>query len=229
MNAARRWWLVVLLALAGPALTGPALAQAPEYLETGTLHASVDGMVVTLHTYVTAVPDEAEGIADARARALAGRLAGREVATATTIVTPPLVVGETVVFPSTLTVELRGSVGAPERGRDDRRELVIGIRLDPDTLAWSGDPDHVSVAYHPERWSGTAYYQLHALRLLELQHVEATSDTTLRIAGRLEATLVWRSGAFVVAFDLDRQADLVVDFEVDPVIGDEALTALLMR
>ena len=224
MNAARRWWIVVLLVL-----NAPALAQAPAYLETGTLHASVDGEAVTLHTYVTVVPDNAEDVDDARARALAGSLAGREVATASTIVTPPLVMGGVVAMPATLTLELRGSVGAPERGRDDRRELVIGIRLDPDTLAWSGDPDHVSVAYHPERWSGTAYYQLHALERLELHLVEQTAERTLRVAGRLEATLVWRSGAFVVAFDLDRQVSLVVDFEADPVIGDEALTALLMR
>jgi hypothetical protein len=224
MNVARRWWIVVLLVL-----NAPALAQAPAYLETGTLLASVDGEAVTLHTHVTVVPDDAENVEDARARALAGSLAGREVATATAIVTPPLVVGGVVAMPATLTLELRGSVGAPERGRDDLRELVIGIRVDPDTLAWSGDPDHVSVAYHPERWSGTSYYQLHALERLELHTVEQTAERTLRVAGRLEATLVWRSGAFVVAFDLDRQVDLVVDFDIDPVIGDEALTALLMR
>lgn len=224
MNVARRWWIVVLLVL-----HGPALAQAPAYLETGSLRASIDGEAVTLHTYVTVVPDTAENVDDARARALAGSLSGREVATATAIVTPPLVVGGVVAMPATLTLELRGSVGAPERGRDDLRELVIGIRVDPDTLAWSGDPAHVSVAYHPERWSGSSYYELHALERLELHHVEQTSERTMRAAGRLEATLVWRSGAFVVAFDLDRQIDLVVDFDIHTVIGDEALTELLMR
>jgi hypothetical protein len=224
MHVAYRWWIVIALALAGHTL-----AQAPEYLETGTLRATVGGESVTLHTYVTLVPDGAEGIDDARARALAGSLAGREVATATTIVTPPLIVGDVVAMPATLTVVLRGSVGAPERGRGDLRELVIGVRVDPDTLRWSGDPDHVSVAYHPERWSGTSYYQLHALEHLELSRVEQTSERTLGVSGRLEATLVWRSGGFMVEFDLGRQVELVVDFDVDPVIGDEALTELLLR
>jgi hypothetical protein len=175
---------------------------------------------------VTVVPEPSESIDDARARALAGQLVGREVATATTIATDPLVVNGVVAMAATLTLNLRGSVGAPARGRDDLRELVLGIRLDPETLAWTGDPEHVSVAYHPERWSGSAYYQLQELTLIELQ-VERASDTTLRATGRLEATLVWREGGFQVTFDPERTVAVTVDFVVDPVVGDEALAALL--
>ncbi len=205
---------------------GSALAQEPTYTPTGTLDATIDGVPVAFGTYVTVVPEPSESIDDARARALAGRLVGREVATATTIATDPLVVNGVVAMAATLTLDLRGSVGAPERGRDDRRELVLGIRLDPETLAWTGDPDHVSVAFHPERWSGSAYYQLQDLTLIELQ-VERASDTTLRATGRIEATLVWREGGFMVTFDPERTLALTVEFAVDPVVGDEALAALL--
>jgi hypothetical protein len=208
------------------ALLGAAAAQAPTYVATGTLTATVDGVLVNFATFVTVVPEPSETIDDARARAFAGALVGREVATATAITTPPLVVGEVVAMPATLTVELRGSVGAPKRDREDLRELVLGIRLDPATLAWTGVPDHVSVAYHPERWSGTAYYQLQDLVVLELT-ATAASPTALRVAGRLEATLVWREGAFQVRVDPSRTLALTVDFEVDPVIGNEALAALL--
>ena len=197
---------------------GVALAQEPTYTPTGTLEATVDGVPVMFGTYVTVVPEPSESIEDARARAMAGQLVGREVATATTIATDPIVVNGVVAMAATLTLELRGSVGAPERGREDRRELVIGVRL--------GDPQQVSVAYHPERWSGTSYYQLQDLTLIELQ-VERVSDTTLRATGRLEATLVWRQGAFQVVFDPERTVVVAVDFAVDPVVGDEALAALL--
>lgn len=205
---------------------GSATAQEPAYTPTGTLNATVDGVPVAFGTYVTVVPEPSESIDDARARALAGRLVGREVATATTIATDPLVVNGVVAMAATLTLNLRGSVGVPARGRDDLRELVLGIRLDPETLAWTGDPEHVSVAYHPERWSGSAYYQLQELTLIELQ-VERASDTTLRATGRLEATLVWREGGFQVTFDPERTVAVTVDFVVDPVVGDEALAALL--
>ncbi len=208
------------------ALTGAAAAQAPTYVPTGALAATVDGVPVAFATHVTVVPEPAETLDDARARAIAGALVGREVATATARATAPMVVGGVVALPATLTIELRGSVGAPVRGRDDLRELVIGIRLDPETLAWTGDPDHVSVAYHPERWSGSSYYQLQDLTLLDLT-VEVASPTTLRVAGRLEATLVWREGAFQVRVDPDRTVTLTVGFEADPVIGDQALSALL--
>jgi hypothetical protein len=214
------------LALATLVALGGAFAQEPTFTPTGTLDATVDGVPVAFGTYVTIVPEPSESIDDARARALAGRLVGREVATATTIATDPLVVNGVVAMAATLTLDLRGSVGAPERGRADLRELVLGIRLDPETLAWTGDPEHVSVAYHPERWSGTAFYQLQDLTSIELQ-VERASDTTLRATGRLEATLVWREGAFRVVFDPERTVVITVDFVVDPVVGDEALAALL--
>ena len=215
-----------LIATATLVALGSALAQEPTYAPTGTLDATVDGVPVAFGTYVTLVPEPSESIDDARARALAGQLIGREVATATTIATDPLVVNGVVAMAATLTLDLRGSVGAPERGRDDLRELVIGIRLDPETLAWTGDPDHVSVVLHPERWSGSAYYQLQELTLIELQ-VERASDTTLRATGRLEATLVWREGGFQVTFDPERIVAVTVDFAIDPVVGDEALAALL--
>ncbi len=205
---------------------GVALAQEPTYTPTGTLDATIDGAPVAFGTYVTVVPEPNESIDDARARALAGQLGGREVATATTIATDPLVVNGVVAMAATLTLDLRGSVGAPARGREDLRELVLGIRLDPEALAWTGDPEHVSVAYHPERWSGSAYYQLQELELIEL-HVERASDTTLRATGRLEATLVWREGGFRVTFDPERTVAIAVDFAIDPVVGDEALAALL--
>ena len=215
-----------LLATATLVALGSALAQEPTYAPTGTLDATVDGVPVAFGTYVTLVPEPSESIDDARARALAGSLVGTEVATATTVATDPLVVNGVVAMAGTLTLDLRGSVGPPARGREDRRELVLGIRLDPETLAWTGDPDDVSVAYHPERWSGSAYYQLQDLTLIELQ-VERASDTTLRAIGRLEATLVWREGGFQVIFDPERTVALIVDFAVDPVVGDEALAALL--
>ena len=205
---------------------GSALAQEPTYTPTGTLDATIDGVPVAFGTYVTVIPEPSESIDDARARALAGQLVGREVATATTVATDPLVVNGVVAMAATLTLDLRGSVGAPARGREDRRELVIGIRLDPETLAWTGDPAHVSVVFHPERWSGTAYYQLQELHLIELR-VERVSDTTLRATGRLEATLAWRQGAFQVVVDPDRTVAVTVDFAVDPVVGDEALAGLL--
>lgn len=214
---------VLTLALA---LLGAAAAQAPTYVTTGTLTATVDGVPVTFATFVTVVPEPSETIDDARARAVAGALVGREVATASAITTAPLVIGGLAAMPATLTVELRGSVGAPQRGREDLRELVLGIRLDPATLAWTGVPDQVSVAYHPDRWSGTAYYQLQDLVVLELT-ATATSPTALRVVGRLEATLVWREGAFQVRVDPSRTLALTVHFAVDPVVGDEALAALL--
>jgi hypothetical protein len=228
MHAARRPRSTgqVLAALAALVVLGHALAQEPVYEATGTLDATIDGVPVAFGTYVTVVPEAAEAIEDARARALAGRLVGREVATATTVATEPLVVNGVVAMPATLTIELRGSVGAPERGRDDLRELVLGIRLDPVTLTWTGDPEQVSVVFHPERWSATAHYQLQDLTLLELQ-VERVSDTALRATGRLEATLVWREGAFRPVVDPDRTVALTVAFTADPVVGDEALAAVL--
>lgn len=167
-----------LAATAALVALGGALAQEPAYAPTGTLDATIDGVPVAFGTYVTVVPEPSEAIDDARARALAGRLVGRELATATTITTDPLVV------------------------------------------------NHVSDAYHPERWSGTASYQLQDLVRIELQ-VERACDTTLRATGRLEATLVWRQGVFQVTLDPDRTVAVTVDFAVDPVVGDEALTALL--
>lgn len=217
---------MTFLATVALAVLGSTLAQEPTYTPTGTLDATIDGVPAAFGTYVTVVPEPSEPLEDARARALAGQLVGREVATATTIATDPLVVNGVVAMAATLTLELRGSIGAPERGRDDLRELVLGIRLDPDTLAWTGDPEQVSVAYHPERWSGTAFYELLELTLLELD-VERASDTTLRASGRLEATLVWRQGAFQVVYDPERTVVVAVDFAVDPVVGDEALAALL--
>ena len=218
--------LVLFLVIATASSATTVAAQEPVYVPTGSLATTVDGEPVAFGTFVTVVPEPAEPIEDARARALAGRLAGSEVATATTITTEPLVMNDVVIMPATVTLELRGSVGAPERGRDDLRELVLGVRLDPDTLSWTGDPEQVSVAYHPERWSGTAYYQLSELHLLELI-VERTSDTTLRASGRLEATLVWREGAFRVTVDADRTVALVVDIDVETVVGDAALAAAL--
>lgn len=218
--------LVFLLVIATTSGAATVAAQEPVFVATGSLDTTVDGEAVAFGTFVTVVPEPTEQIQDARARALAGRLAGSEVASATTITTEPLVMNDVVIMPATVTLELRASVGAPDRGRDDLRELVLGIRLDPATLAWTGDPEQVSIAYHPERWSGTAYYQLSELHLLEL-NVERASDTTLRATGRLEATLVWREGAFRVTVDADRTLALVVDFTVDPVVGDEALAAAL--
>lgn len=219
---ARAFAVAAALAIAA----GGAHAQEPSYLPTGTLAATVDGVASAFATHVAVVPETGEAPEDARARALAGRLAGTEVATAVAIVTDPLVVGGVVAMPATLTIELRGSVGPPVRGRADLRELVLGIRLDPETLAWTGDPDHVSVAYHPERWSGTAYYQLLDLSLLDLR-VEAGSERGLRVAGRLEATLVWREGAFQVRVDPSRTLALTLEFQVDPVIGGDTLADLL--
>ncbi|MFN2322040.1 MAG: hypothetical protein ABR510_03680 [Trueperaceae bacterium] len=226
MHAIRRLRTTALILATATVLAPAALAQEPTYAPTGTLDATVDGVPVAFSTYVTVVPEPSESIDDARARAVAGRLVGREVATATTVATDPLVVNGVVAMAATLTLNLRGSAGAPEYGRDDLRELVLGIRLDPETLAWTGDPENVSVAYHPERWSGSAFYQLQDLTLIELQ-VERASDTTLRATGRIEATLMWREGGFQVTFDPERTLTLTVDFAVDPVVGDEALAALL--
>jgi hypothetical protein len=207
-------------------LLGIALAQEPAFVPTGTLSADIDGVPVAFGTYITVVPEAAEAIEDARARALAGQLQGREVATATTITTEPLVMNGVIIMPATLTLELRGSVGAPERGRPDLRELVLSVRLDPTTLTWTGDPAQVSVAYHPERWSGTAHYQLAELTALELS-VERTAEATLRVTGALTATLVWREGAFRVTIDPERTVVLTLNLAVDPVVGDAALAALL--
>ena len=219
------WARALAVAAALAIAAGGAHAQESSYLPTGTLAAAVDGVASTFATHVTVVPEPGEAPEDARARALAGRLAGTEVATAVAIVTDPLVVGGVVAMALSRRQRI-GSVGPPVRGRADLRELVLGIRLDPETLAWTGDPDHVSVAYHPERWSGTAYYQLLDLSLLDLR-VEAGSERGLRVAGRLEATLVWREGAFQVRVDPSRTLALTLEFQVDPVIGGDTLADLL--
>ena len=216
---ARCWsWLLALLA-------GSTLAQAPVYVPTGTLAATIDGEPIAFATHANLVPEPGTTIADADARALAERLTGREVNTASFVVTDPLVVGGVTAFPATLTVSLRAMV-APD-DRNERRELVLSFGLDPATLAWDGDPRRVAIEFHPERWRATAHYQLLELHAFELTVVEAVAPHVLRVAGRLTATLVWREGAFQVTVDPTNTVELTLDFEADPVVGDDVLVPLL--
>jgi len=217
---ARRWaWLLALLA-------GSSLAQAPVYVPTGTLAATIDGEPIAFATHANLVPEPGAEIADADARALAAALTGREVNTASFRTSEPLVVGGVTALPATLFVQLRARV-APD-SREERRELVLSFALDPETLAWDGDPGRVSVEFHPERWRATAHYQLLELRAFELTLVEAVEPHTLRVAGRLAATLVWREGGFQVTVDPTRTVELVVEFEAFPVAGDDVLGTLLV-
>lgn len=218
---ARGWsWLLALLA-------SSTLAQAPVYVPTGTLAAIIDGEPIAFATHANLVPEPGAAIGDAAAdaRALAAALTGREVNTASFRYSEPLVVGGVTALPATLFVQLRARV-APD-SREERRELVLSFALDPETLAWDGDPGRVSVEFHPERWRATAHYQLLELRAFELTLVEAVEPHALRIAGRLAATLAWREGAFQVTVDPTRSVELMVEFEAFPVAGDDVLGPLL--
>lgn len=220
----RSWWWIAAL-LVG---VTSAQAQAPAvvYVPTGTLTATIDGETVVFSTHANLVPTtDTAAIQDADARALAETLTGREVNTASFIATEPLVVGGITAMPATLTVVLRAMV-APD-DRTERRELVLSFGLDPETLAPLADLGRVSVEYHPERWRATAQYVLLDLRLFGLTLLEAVEPHTLRVAGRLEATLAWRSGAFQVTIDPSDTVELILDFEAYPVVGDDILVPLL--
>jgi hypothetical protein len=138
-RAARPAWLLA-------PLLGLAVAQAPLFVPTGTLAATIDGAAVVFRTHANLVPeaDAPEG-ASADVDALMARLTGREVNGASFIVTEPLVVGGVTTFPATMTVALRAMV-APD-DRSDRRELVIAFRVDPTSLAWDGDAQGVAVEF----------------------------------------------------------------------------------
>jgi hypothetical protein len=200
------------------------LAQAPVFVPTGTLAATIDGAAVVFRTHANLVPeaDAPEG-ASADVEARLGRLTGREVNGASFVVTEPLVVGGVTTFPATMTVALRAMV-APD-DRSDRRELVIAFRVDPTSLAWEGDG--VTVEYHPERWRATAHYQLLELHAFEVTRIEAVEPHALRVAGRLVATLAWREGAFQSVVDPTNTVELDVEFEAYPVTGDEVLMPLI--
>jgi len=219
---ARTWWWTAAL------LFGAASAQAPAvvYVPTGTLTATLDGATVVFSTHANLVPTtDTEAIADADARALAETLTGREVNTASFIATEPLVVGGITAMPATLTVVLRAMV-APD-DRSERRELVLSFGLDPATLAPLDDFGRVSVEYHPERWRATAHYVILDLRLFDLTLLDVVAPHVLRVAGRLEATLAWRSGAFQVTIDPTDTVELLLDFEAYPVVGDDVLVPLI--
>lgn len=212
------WWLVALMA-------GVALAQAPVYVPTGTLDASLDGGAVRFSTHANLVPEPGSPIQDASAADLAEALSGYEVNTASFVYVEPMVIGGVTALPASLTVVLRGAIDPGSR--DDRRELVVSFGLDPVTLQWDGREERVAVAFHPERWSASAYYEVLELRAFELTAVEATDAHVLRVAGRLEATLVWRQGAFQVTVDPTNTVDVTVVFTAYPVAGDEVLVPLL--
>lgn len=220
---ARRWpWLLVLMA-------GTVLAQGPVvYVPTGSLRAEIDGAPLVFATHANLVPEGAgAAIADPDARALAAALSGREVNTASFTYSALVVVGGVTALPASLFVQLRGRV-EPD-SREERRELVLSFALDPDTLAWDGDPHRVRVEFHPERWRATAHYQLLELHAFELTLAEPADGHVLRVAGRLAATLAWREGAFQAVVDPGRSVELVVDFEAFPVVGDDVLGPLLER
>jgi hypothetical protein len=218
-RAARPAWLLA-------PLLGLAWAQAPIFVPTGALTATIDGTTIVFRPHANLVPEtDAEAPADASVDALIERLSGREVNGASFIVTEPLVVGDITAFPATMTVNLRAMV-APD-DRSDRRELVIGFGVDPDTLAWDGDEGRVAVEFHPERWRATAHYQLLELHAFEVTRLEAVEPHALRVAGRLVATLAWREGAFQSVVDATNTVELTVDFEAYPVTGDDVLTPLL--
>jgi hypothetical protein len=192
-RAARPAWLLApLLGLGG------ALAQAPIFVPTGVLTATIDGTTVVFRPHANLVPEtDAEASTDASVDALIERLSGREVNGASFIVTEPLVVGDVTAFPATMTVNLRAMV-APD-DRSDRRELVIGFGVDPDTLAWDGDEGRVAVEFHPERWRATAHYQLLELHAFEVTRLEAVEPHALRVAGRLVQQLHHHAHAQEVA------------------------------
>jgi hypothetical protein len=220
----------IILGSLSALLAGLALAQASPvvYVPTGTLRATIDGEPIVFATHANLVPDtDTAAIEDADARALAAALTGREVNTAGFRTTAPMVVGGVTALPATLFVQLRARV-EPD-SRTERRELVLSFALDPDTLAWDGDPSRVSVEFHPERWRATAHYQVFELHTFELTLAEAVEAHVLRVAGRLAATLAWREGSFQARVDPSRSAVLVVEFEAFPVVGDDVLGPLLER
>ena len=218
-RAARPAWLLA-------ALLGLASAQAPVFVPTGTLAATIDGVAIVFRTHANLVPetDAPEG-ASADVDALLGRLTGREVNGASFIVTEPLVVGGVTTFPATMTVDLRAMV-APD-DRSDRRELVIAFRVDPTSLSWDGDAQGVAIEFHPERWRATAHYQLLELHAFEVTRIETVEPHALRVAGRLAATLAWREGAFQSVVDATNTVELAVEFEAYPVTGDDVLVPLI--
>jgi hypothetical protein len=215
------WWTAALI-------VGAASAQASAvvYVPTGILTATIDGETVVFSTHANLVPTtDTAAIANADARALAETLTGREVNTASFVATEPLVVNGITALPATLTVVLRAMV-APD-DRSERRELVLSFGLDPATLAPLGEPARVSVEFHPERWRATAHYVILDLRLFDLTLVEAVEPHVLRVAGRLEATLAWRSGTFQATIDPTDTVELLLEFEADPVTGDDVLVPLV--
>jgi len=215
----------LLAPLLGP-LLGLALAQAPVYVPTGTLSAEIDGRAVVFATHANLVPGaDTEAIADADARALAERLTGREVNTATFVFTEPLIVGGIVALPASLTVSLRAMVAPDDRA--ERRELVLGFGVDPETLVWDGNAGRVTVQFHPERWRAAAHYQLLELHSFEITLFEVVAPHVLRVAGRLAATLAWREGAFQSVIDPTNRVALTLDFEAYPVTGDDVFGPLL--
>jgi hypothetical protein len=219
MRFSHTWWCFATL------VTGIALAQAPVYVPTGTLDADIDGGVVVFRTHANLVPEPGSVVADAAAADLVETLSGREVNTASFVYVDAMVVGGVTALPASLTVVLRGAIDPGSR--DDRRELVVSFGLDPVTLAWDAREERVAVAYHPERWSASAYYQVLELHAFELTLVEAERTHVLRVAGRLEATLAWRQGAFQVTVDPTNTVALAVDFVAFPVVGDDVLVPLL--
>jgi hypothetical protein len=219
---ARSWWWIAAVLVGGAAAQAPAVV----YVPTGTLTATIDGEAVVFATHAHLVPTtDTAAIRDADARALAETLTGREVNTASFVYTEPLVVNGITAMPATLTVVLRAKV-APD-DRDERRELVLSFGLDPVTLAPLDDPRRVSVEYHPERWRATAHYVLLDLRVFDVTLLEAVEPHALRAAGRLEATLAWRSGSFQATIDPADSVELRLDFEAYPVVGDDVLVPLL--
>ncbi len=219
---ARTWLWTAALVL------GAAVAQTPAvvYVPTGTLTATIDGATVVFSTHANLVPTvDTDSIENADARALLESLTGREVNTASFVATEALVVNGVVAVPATLTVVLSAMV-APD-DRDERRELVLGFGLDPATLAPFDDPDRISIEFHPERWRATAHYVILDLRHFELTLVEAVEPHVLRVAGRLEATLAWRSGGFQATIDPADTVELLLDFEAYPVVGDDILVPLI--
>jgi len=218
-RAARPAWLLA-------PLLGLALAQAPVFVPTGTLAATVDGVAIVFRTHANLVPDvDTPAGTSADADGLTQLLTGREVNGASFIVTEPLVVGDVTAFPATMTISLRAMVVPDDRS--DRRELVIGFGVDPTTFAWDGDPSRVAIEFHPERWRATTHYQLLELHAFEVTRIEAIEPHALRVAGRLTATLAWREGAFQSVVDPTNTVEVTVDFEAYPVTGDDVLAPLL--
>jgi hypothetical protein len=162
---------------------------------------------------------------DADARALAASLTGREVNTASFVSREPLVVGGITAMPATLFVQLRAMV-APD-DRDERRELVLGFGLDPETLAPFDDPRRVSIEYHPERWRATAHYVMLDLRVFERHARRGRGAARAARGGRLEATLAWRSGSFQPTIDPADSVELRARLRGVPVVGDDVLVPLI--